>query len=83
MATFANASSPLLEVSGVTLRYKTDRSHVTATFRVSFEVFAGNRYVLLGPSGCGKSNLLKAIGGCRKYSGSLRSSCRRCGYPGS
>ncbi len=53
----------LLEVSGVTLRYKTPQSLVTATHRVSFNVEAGDRYVLLGPSGCGKSTLLKAVGG--------------------
>ena len=83
MATLANASSPLLEVSGVTLRYKTDRSHVTATFRVSFEVFAGDRYVLLGPSGCGKSTLLKAIGGyLRPSEGCIRLSGREVVKPG-
>jgi NitT/TauT family transport system ATP-binding protein len=36
---------------------------VTATHRVSFDVFKSDRFVLLGPSGCGKSTLLKAIGG--------------------
>jgi NitT/TauT family transport system ATP-binding protein len=83
MATLANASPPLLEVSGLTLRYKTDRSHVTATFRVSFEVFAGDRYVLLGPSGCGKSTLLKAIGGyLRPSEGCIRLSGREVVKPG-
>lgn len=53
----------LLEVSGVTLRYKTPQSLVTATHRVSFNVERSDRYVLLGPSGCGKSTLLKAVGG--------------------
>lgn len=81
MATIA--SSPLLEVGGVTLRYKTDRSHVTATFRVSFDVFAGDRYVLLGPSGCGKSTLLKAIGGyIRPSEGYIRLSGRDVVKPG-
>jgi len=36
---------------------------VRATEDVSFEVYAGDRFVLLGPSGCGKSTLLKAVGG--------------------
>lgn len=54
---------PLLEVSGVTLQYKTKDHLITATYRVDFQVFRSDRYVLLGPSGCGKSTLLKAVGG--------------------
>ena len=53
----------LLEVSGVTLQYKTPRHLVTATYKVDFAVHQGDRYVILGPSGCGKSTLLKAVGG--------------------
>jgi NitT/TauT family transport system ATP-binding protein len=55
--------TPLLDVQGVTLRYKTPSSLVTATHRVSFQVRQGDRYVVLGPSGCGKSTMLKAVGG--------------------
>jgi NitT/TauT family transport system ATP-binding protein len=55
--------APLLRVSGVTLRYKTEQHEVTATYRVSFDVYRSDRFVVLGPSGCGKSTLLKAIGG--------------------
>lgn len=59
----AAATAPILDVSGVTLQYKT-RDHLeTATYRVDFEVFAADRFILLGPSGCGKSTLLKAVGG--------------------
>jgi NitT/TauT family transport system ATP-binding protein len=58
-----NATSPLLDVRGVTLQYKTSEHLVTATYRVDFQVFASDRFVLLGPSGCGKSTLLKAVGG--------------------
>lgn len=57
------ASSPLLEVKGVTLQYKTSEHLVTATYRVDFSVYDAERFVLLGPSGCGKSSLLKAVGG--------------------
>ncbi|NML46752.1 ABC transporter ATP-binding protein [Ramlibacter sp. G-1-2-2] len=57
------AATPLLQVQGVTLQYRTGRHLVTATQRVSFEVHRGDRFVLLGPSGCGKSTLLKAVGG--------------------
>jgi len=56
-------ATPPLGVSGVTLQYKTTDHLVTATYRVDFQVFKSDRYVLLGPSGCGKSTLLKAIGG--------------------
>jgi NitT/TauT family transport system ATP-binding protein len=55
--------APLLDVSGVTLQYKTRDRLVTATYRVSFAVHRSDRFVLLGPSGCGKSTLLKAVGG--------------------
>ncbi|GAC1435636.1 MAG: ABC transporter ATP-binding protein [Burkholderiaceae bacterium] len=54
---------PLLQVKGVTLQYKTQAHLVTATYRVDFDVFRSDRFVLLGPSGCGKSTLLKAVGG--------------------
>jgi NitT/TauT family transport system ATP-binding protein len=56
-------AAPLLSVRGVTLQYKTRDQLVTATYRVSFNVYEGDRFVLLGPSGCGKSSLLKAVGG--------------------
>lgn len=55
--------TPLLDVRDVTLQYKTKEHLVTATYRINFQVFKSDRYVLLGPSGCGKSTLLKAVGG--------------------
>src|SRR5215470_16114918 len=55
--------APLLQVRGVTLQYKTEQHLVTATYRVSFDVFRADRFVVLGPSGCGKSTMLKAVGG--------------------
>jgi NitT/TauT family transport system ATP-binding protein len=58
-----DGASPLLSVKGVTLQYRTRDHLVTATYRVSFDVFRSDRYVILGPSGCGKSTLLKAVGG--------------------
>jgi NitT/TauT family transport system ATP-binding protein len=54
---------PLLAVDGVSLEYRTPLSVVRATHRVSFDVHAAERFVLLGASGCGKSTLLKAIAG--------------------
>ena len=59
----ADAGQPLVDVRGVTLQYKTKDHLVTATFRVDFQVFRSERFILLGPSGCGKSTLLKAVGG--------------------
>jgi NitT/TauT family transport system ATP-binding protein len=56
-------AAPLLTVEGVTLRYRTTDHLLTATYRVSFNVFRSDRFVILGPSGCGKSTLLKAVGG--------------------
>lgn len=56
-------NTPLLSVRDLSLQYKTREHLVTATYRVSFDVFRSDRFVLLGPSGCGKSSLLKAVGG--------------------
>ena len=74
----ASAPRPLLEVEGVTLQYKTERHLVTATYRVSFDVYRADRFVLLGPSGCGKSTLLKAVGG---YMAPTEGSMRLKGQP--
>lgn len=62
------APAPLLSVDGVTLQYKTKDHLVTATYRVSFDVHQGDRFVLLGPSGCGKSTLLEICAGLTKPS---------------
>ena len=59
----AEAGRPLLDVRGVTMQYKTQAHLITATYRVSFQVLQGDRFVVVGPSGCGKSTLLKAVGG--------------------
>jgi NitT/TauT family transport system ATP-binding protein len=59
----APAGRVLLQVDHATLQYKTVQHLVTATWRVDFEVYEADRFVLLGPSGCGKSTLLKAIAG--------------------
>jgi NitT/TauT family transport system ATP-binding protein len=77
------ALKPLLDVSSVTLRYKTPGVVITATERVSFQVNTSDRFVLLGPSGCGKSTLLKAVGGYLHPSeGTITIKGRRVTEPG-
>src|SRR6266852_2861964 len=70
--------APVLQVQGVTLQYKTEKHLVTATYRVSFDVYRADRFVVLGPSGCGKSTLLKAVGG---YMAPTEGSMRLKGLP--
>jgi len=75
--------SPLVDVRGVTLQYKTPDRLVTATYRIDFQVYPGDRFVVLGPSGCGKSTLLKAIGGYHvPVEGEIRLKGVRIGKPG-
>src|SRR5580658_7814284 len=75
---------PLLVADQVTSQYKTQNHLVTATWKVSFEVHRGDRYVLLGPSGCGKSSLLKSIAGfLPPVSGSFHLNGRPIEQPGS
>ena len=62
-AATAPAGKPLLDVSNVTLQYRTTDRVVTATRGVSFSVDQSDRFVILGPSGCGKSTILKAVAG--------------------
>jgi NitT/TauT family transport system ATP-binding protein len=74
---------PLLRVAGVTFQYRTNEHLVTATRRVSFDVHAADRFVLLGPSGCGKSTLLKGVGGfLEPVEGAIRLAGRPIRGPG-
>jgi NitT/TauT family transport system ATP-binding protein len=76
--------APLLAVDDVTLQYKTEQHLVTATWRVGFEVYEGERFVLLGPSGCGKSTLLKAVAGfMQPVEGQIRLAGKQIKQPGS
>lgn len=56
----------LLDVRGVSLQYASPGHIITALYRVSFAVHAGDCFMVMGHSGCGKSTLLKAIGGFLK-----------------
>jgi NitT/TauT family transport system ATP-binding protein len=62
----ASVVEPILDVDGVTLQYKTKEHLITATYRVGFQIYPSDRFVLLGPSGCGKSTLLKGVAGYLK-----------------
>ena len=76
-------SGALLQVDGVSLEYRTPERVVRATHRVSFDVHAADRFVLLGPSGCGKSTLLKAVGGfIAPVEGEIRLDGHRVRAPG-
>jgi len=59
----AHLPEPLLRARDVSLQFRSKASTLRATHRVSFDVYQGDRFVLLGPSGCGKSSLLKALAG--------------------
>jgi NitT/TauT family transport system ATP-binding protein len=77
------SAEPLLRAEHVTLEYAGERGVVRATDDVSFDVYRGDRFVLLGPSGCGKSTLLKAIGGfIRPHAGRLSLSGKPVTGPG-
>lgn len=79
----ASELTPLLRASGVTLQYKTPDHLVTATYRISFDIFPAERFVILGPSGCGKSTLLKAIAGFIKpVEGNILLKGQRVAEPG-
>jgi NitT/TauT family transport system ATP-binding protein len=79
----AQAPSPVLDVRGATLQYKTPKHLVTATYKVDFDVYESDRFVLLGPSGCGKSTLLKAVGGfMQPVEGAIRLRGRAVKGPG-
>ena len=79
----ASAVEPILDVDAVTLQYKTKEHLITATYRVSFQIYPADRFVLLGPSGCGKSTLLKGVAGYLKpVEGEMRLKGRAIAEPG-
>jgi NitT/TauT family transport system ATP-binding protein len=79
----ASVMEPILDVDGVTLQYKTKEHLITATYRVDFQIYPADRFVLLGPSGCGKSTLLKGVAGYLKpVEGEMRLKGRVITEPG-
>ena len=77
------AVQPLLQVRDVSLEYRSAERTVRATHEVSFDVYRGDRFVLLGPSGCGKSSLLKSVAGfIAPQAGSIQLDGRTVTKPG-
>lgn len=76
-------SEKLLQIERVDLEYRTRERIVRATHQVSFDVYDGDRFVLLGPSGCGKSTLLKAVAGfIEPTSGTIQIDGQKINGPG-
>ncbi len=67
---------PLIEVDGLTFRYR--RATEPAIRDLSLTVEAGEVLLVAGPSGCGKSTLIRAINGLipHAYSGELEGTVR-------
>jgi NitT/TauT family transport system ATP-binding protein len=62
-------TSPIIEVEGLTRRFKSKRSETVALHDVSLTVAEGEFVTIAGPSGCGKSTMLKIIAGLVPASG--------------
>lgn len=52
-----SASSPLLSVRGITVRF----SGLTALSEVSFDVYPGELFAIIGPNGAGKTSLFNVL----------------------
>jgi NitT/TauT family transport system ATP-binding protein len=52
-----------IDVSGLTVRFRSKRSTTSALDDVTLRVEAGEFVSIVGPSGCGKSTLLKVVAG--------------------
>ncbi|MEL6497636.1 MAG: ABC transporter ATP-binding protein [Planctomycetota bacterium] len=57
----AGGRQPVLEVRGLTTRFRTDRGVVTAVDDVNFDVYPGETIGIVGESGCGKTVTSKTI----------------------
>jgi NitT/TauT family transport system ATP-binding protein len=58
------ASSPIVEVKHLDLAHIDQNGHVSHILQnINFDIYTGEKFLILGPSGCGKTTLLKAIAG--------------------
>ena len=73
------AAAPLVEVDGLTFRYR--RATEPAIRDVSLRIEPGEVLLVAGPSGCGKSTLIRALNGLipHAYRGDLSGSVRIAG----
>ncbi|MBM4319740.1 MAG: ABC transporter ATP-binding protein, partial [Deltaproteobacteria bacterium] len=55
------AAAPLLEVAGLSVRFRTPRGVVQAVSGISLQVERGETVCLVGESGCGKSVTARAV----------------------
>ncbi|WP_426244702.1 ABC transporter ATP-binding protein [Nocardioides sp. LHG3406-4] len=79
----ARENKPLLTVEHAQIGYVVNGKAQVAVGDVSFEIFPGEKIMLLGPSGCGKSTLLKAVAGfIEPFAGDFRLATRETLVPG-
>jgi NitT/TauT family transport system ATP-binding protein len=79
----ARENKPLLSVEHAQIGYVVNGKAHVAVGDASFEVFPGEKIMLLGPSGCGKSTLLKAVAGfIEPFAGNIKLATRDTLVPG-
>jgi NitT/TauT family transport system ATP-binding protein len=79
----ARDKQPLLSVEHAQIGYVVNGKAHVAVGDASFEVFPGEKIMLLGPSGCGKSTLLKAVAGfIEPFAGNIKIATRDALVPG-
>ncbi|WP_424217435.1 ABC transporter ATP-binding protein (plasmid) [Streptomyces sp. BI20] len=61
-------AEPVVELTGISVRYGAGERAVTALADVDLRVSAGEFVVLVGPSGCGKTSLLRVVAGFERPS---------------
>jgi peptide/nickel transport system ATP-binding protein len=66
----------LLEVRGLTVRFRTEDGYVSAVDDVSFDASAGDLLAVVGESGCGKSVAAMALSGLLPRSATVTGSVR-------
>jgi NitT/TauT family transport system ATP-binding protein len=79
----AREKKALLTVEHAQIGYVVNGKAHVAVGDASFEIFPGEKIMLLGPSGCGKSTLLKAVAGfIEPFAGTVRLATRDTLTPG-
>ena len=58
--------APLIQIKGLTKKYRLGREVITAVNGVSVDIEAGEFVILLGPSGSGKTTFLHMVAGLEK-----------------